>query len=262
MGRLIIISLLLMAGGCADSLILYPPKEAAVPAGAERRMVPVRDEAVEVWIKRAASERAEVFVLEFTGNAMRAEHVVLGTARRFANLNAEVWSVNYPGYGGSGGKAKLSAIPPAALGTYEAMKQESGNRPIVVVGRSIGTTAALYVASKRPVAGVVLHSPVPLNRVIFGKFGWWNLWIASSIVAAQVPGELQALSTAPKCSAPAVFIVSEQDQLVSAGNQGRVIGAYGGKKTVIPLEGADHNTPASREEEERIRRAVEGLLGG
>jgi pimeloyl-ACP methyl ester carboxylesterase len=261
-GILGFVVLTLTMGGCADSLLLLPPKgEVAAPSGAERRMVAVGIGAVEVWVKPAAKGRADVFVLEFTGNAARAEYVVAGSAARFAGVNAEVWAVNYPGYGGSSGKAKLASIPPAALAAFDAITKEAGDRPVIVVGRSIGTTAALYVASKRKPAGVVLHSPVPLNQMMFGQFGWWSLWILPSIVAPQVPGDLQAMTTSKKCTAPAVFIVTERDELVSPKNQRRVIDAYGGPKDVIPLPEADHNAAASEDEETAIRAAISRLIG-
>src|SRR6185312_16802983 len=99
----------------------------------------------------------------------------------------EIWSMNYTGYGQSSGSARLSTIAPSALATYDELNRRAAGRPIFVSGHSIGTTAALYVAAHRPVAGLILHNPPPLRQLINGRFGWFDFWIASSRVAAAVP---------------------------------------------------------------------------
>ena len=93
--------------------------------------------------------------------------------------------MNYPGFGGSDGPAQLDLIAPYALGTYDALKQVAGQRPIYIQAQSLGTVTSLYVASRRPIAGMYLQKPPPLPQLIRGTLEWWNSWPAGSEPMAQ-----------------------------------------------------------------------------
>lgn len=237
-------TLLMMFGGCADKLILFPSTGPTLSYGARRHTVPHRDGVVEVWVARspaANGRQPEAYLLEFTGNATRAEDIASFVASRWKRHAVEAWVMNYPGYGGSTGPARLASIPPAALATYDALRQLAGNRPIVIAGNSLGTTAALHVAANRPCDGMILQSPVPLRSVILGQFGWWNLWLVAGPIAMQVPDELDATENAKRVTVPAVFITADADTLVLPSYQRQVIDAYRGEKRTITLAGKGHN---------------------
>jgi uncharacterized protein len=248
--------------GCADSILLLPPKSAHVSANARELAIPFRDGILQIWTQRSnpcSGEQPRAFVLQFVGNASRAEYAIEPAALRWRPFNAEVWAVNYPGYGASSGRATLRSIAPAALVAYDALANVAAGRPIFVVGRSLGTTAALHVAAHRRVAGVVLHSPTPLRPVILGDFGWWNLWLAAGPIALQVPSDLDCLANARRATAHAVFLITERDTLVRPARQRQVVAAYAGRKQVISLPSADHNVSATAEEELAIQSAIAGL---
>jgi hypothetical protein len=172
----------------------------------------------------------------------------------------EVWAVNYPGYGGSAGGAKLASIAPAALAAFDAMKQQAGTRPTFVSGRSIGTTAALFVAAHRQVDGVILHSPPPLRNLIMGEFGWWNLWLAAIPVSLGVPADLNSIENARHVTATGVFIITEADSLVPPRYQQMIVDAYAGPKQIIRMPGVDHNDPIPESVMPAVRAAFDGLL--
>jgi pimeloyl-ACP methyl ester carboxylesterase len=252
---------LISLGGCADALLLHPPRHADPPAGAQQRSIPFRDGILQIWSQRSTPQAAEppaAYILEFIGNASRAEYQVNGTAYRWRSLNAEIWSVNYPGYGQSTGPPSIRAIAPADLAAYDTLAKVADGKPIFLTGRSLGTAAALHVAAHRPVAGLVLHSPTPLRQVILG-FGWWNLWLLAGPVALQVPADLDSLTNAAHSRAPAIFILTERDELVSPASQQRVIAAYAGPKRIINLPRAGHNDSATPDEEQSIEAAIAWL---
>ncbi len=207
----------------------------------------------------AVSREPMAFVLEFCGNATRAEQITRYVADRWGVRPVEVWVMNYPGYGQSAGPAKLSAIPPAALATYDVLAQRAKGRPIFLAGNSMGTTAALYVAAERPAAGLVLQSPPPLQRLILQHYGWWNLWLLAGPVALQVPGELNSIHNAPRVRAPAVFLLPSRDSLVPSLYQRMVADAYGGEKQLLVLEDADHNSGITGKDERRLQQALDWL---
>ncbi len=151
--------------------------------------------------------------------------------------------MNYPGYGQSDGPATLGAIPATALATYDELLRHARGRPIMISGSSLGTTAALWVASQRPIAGMILQNPPPLQRMILQEYGWWNLWLVAGPIAMQVPGELNSLSIAPRVKGPAVFVLAAQDRTVPPQYQQQVVAAYAGEKRVVNIAEADHNSP-------------------
>jgi pimeloyl-ACP methyl ester carboxylesterase len=257
---LILLTFLPLVSGCANTLLLHPSHGGPAPQGAEAKHLPFHSGTLEIWIARAdPSRKPTAFVLEFCGNATRADQVVTSTTQRWRKQGAEVWAMNYPGFGGSSGPARLADIPPAALAAYDALAEHASGRPIFLAGSSLGTTAALYVAAHRPVDGLVLHNPPPLRDVILNQYGWWNLWIASAIVAQQVPTELDSPMNAARIRAPAVFVLADHDGLVPPRFHRKVVDAFTGPKHVVILKGATHDSSASDEEEDQIEAAIRWL---
>lgn len=237
---------MLILAGFADRLILHPSTALIPVINGQRVEVPSASGALEIWAIRTSTARTiapKAFVLAFIGNASRAEYECPLTADEWSQLPVEVWTVNYPGFGGSAGAAKLKFIPPAALAAYDAMAKTAAGRPIFVSGNSIGTTAALHVAANRAVAGMVLRNPPPLRQLIVGHYGWWNLWLAAGPIAAQIPSELDSIANAKKVTAPAIFLLSQNDTIIPPQFQQRVVSAYAGPKRLIHLPNADHNDP-------------------
>jgi pimeloyl-ACP methyl ester carboxylesterase len=181
------------------------------------------------------------------------------TALRWGQRPVEAWAVNYPGYGGSPGPARLKAIPPSALAAYDALAAKANGKPIFLIGQSLGSAAALYVAANRPCAGMVLTNPPPLRSLILGNFGWWNLWLLAGPVALSVPPELDSLANAKKVKVPTVFLLAGDDHVVPPKYQAKVFDAYAGEKRVIRRAEADHNDPLDGVASEEFEVAMDWL---
>src|SRR5438128_7563613 len=194
---------LVMFAHLPDQLILFPSTQPLDVHGATRRTLPLDRGELEIWTaqSRRAQQQgsADVFVLRFYGNADRADRSAAMEAEMWNDRAVEIWGMNYPGFGGSTGPARLSKIGPAALAVFDELERQamsksavksavpsgSSSNPalrtahatasIVLFGTSIGATAALHVAAQRPIAGLILHNPVPLREIILRQFGWWNL---------------------------------------------------------------------------------------
>ncbi|HKP03356.1 MAG TPA: alpha/beta fold hydrolase [Chthoniobacterales bacterium] len=246
-----------------DQFVLFPSTTGIQTSGATRKAVPFEGGEVEVWTAASRSARAgqpTTYVLRFYGNADRAERWVADEAEMFGNRAIEVWGVNYPGFGGSTGPARLTRIGPAVLAAFDELKRAAGNRPIVIFGASLGTTAALHIAAKRPVAGVILHNPPALRQMILRQFGWWNLWLLAGPLSFKVPADLDSIANAKATRAPAIFLLAENDEIVAPRFQKMVVEAYAGKKRVIPLRGANHNSPIDAEGWRSFHEALNWLL--
>jgi hypothetical protein len=275
--RLVIIGivylLLMIFGHLPDHLILFPTRAPIDAGGAVRKTIPFENGELEIWTARSRRAqqqgRADVFILRFYGNADRADRWAAMEAEMWNDHAVEIWGMNYPGFGGSTGPARLARIGPAAVAAFDAFRREAANKsavestvpsgspsnpalrtahttaPIVVFGTSIGVTAALHVAASRSteIAGLILHNPPPLREVILRQFGWWNLWLLAGPVALQIPRELDCIANAKATRAPAIFLLAEKDEIVAPRFHRLVVQAYAGEKRIIELRGAHHNDP-------------------
>jgi len=230
-----------------DRLVLFPTTDRIDAGAAIRKAIPFEGGELEVWTaaSKLAQQRGqpEIYVLRFYGNADRADRWVAAEAEMWNNRAVEVWGMNYPGFGGSTGPARLARLGPAALSAFDELQKNAGARPIVVFGASLGTTTALHVAAQRKIAGLILHNPPPLRQIILRQFGWWNLWLFAGPMAQKIPRDLDSIANAKAVRVPAIFLLAENDEVVAPKFQRLVVDAYAGEKRVIPLPGAGHNSP-------------------
>jgi pimeloyl-ACP methyl ester carboxylesterase len=254
----------ILFGRLPDHLILFPTTAPIDAGSAVHKTVPFQNGELEVWTAKShrAQQKsgAEIFVLRFYGNADRAERWAAADADMWNDRAVEVWAMNYPGFGGSTGPARLSRIGPAALAAFDELKRHAVDRPIVPFGTSIGATATLYIAARRPVAGLILHNPPPLRQMILRRFGWWNLWLLAGPLALQIPKDLDSISNANRTHAPAIFLLAEKDEVVPPRYHQLVADAYAGEKRVISLPDAYHNDPIEGAALAEFYRALDWLL--
>jgi pimeloyl-ACP methyl ester carboxylesterase len=250
--------LMVLVGAFANQLLLHPTRYPIDTAG-KPVMVSTPNGAFQLWAIRSdgapplgpaihnhieiKSPEPEAYVLGFIGNGSRAEMECENFVRDFSQHTVLLYVMNYPGFGDSEGSAKVAAIPPAALAAYDYVAERAHGKPIFLMGHSLGTTVALYVATQRPVAGLILHNPPLMHELIMGRFGWWNGWIAASMVARAVPRELESIPNAKTLDVPAVFLLAGRDTLVTPHYQQMVADAYHGPKRLIHLPTYGHNDP-------------------
>jgi len=230
-----------------DHLVLFPTKAPIDAGGAVRKTIPFQNGELELWTalshRAQQNGRVDTYVLRFYGNADRAEYWVAEEAEAWNDRAVEVWGMNYPGFGGSTGPARLARIGPAAVTAFDELKGHTTEQPIVLFGASLGTAAALHVAAHRPVAGLILQNPPPLRQMILRQFGWWNLWLLAGPLSLQIPRNLDSIANSKAVHAPAIFLLAEKDEVVAPRYHRLVVDAYAGEKRVISLPGAYHNTP-------------------
>jgi len=257
----------MMFGHLPDHLILFPTT-APIDAGtAARKTIPF--EPGDLAICTAQSQlarqqgRADVFILRFYGNADRADRWPAIEAEMWNDRAVEIWGMNYPGFGGSTGPARLARIGPAAVAAFNILKREAADAPVVLFGTSIGATAALHVAASRPmeITGLIAQNPPPLREMILRQFGWWNLWLLAGPVALQIPRDLDCIANAKATRTSAIFLLAEKDEIVAPRFHRLVVQAYAGEKRIIELHGAHHNDPIAGAALANLSHALDWLLG-
>jgi len=138
----------------------------------------VDDAVVLDGVYKHASKKDAPLIIYFGGNADDATRFLLHV-EKLNDFNIVIF--NYRGYLQSSGKPSEINLFNDALKIYD--KFADGSR-IIVVGRSLGSGVAVYLASKRKVSGVVLITPydsiaslaeqkypfLPINLILKYKF--------------------------------------------------------------------------------------------
>lgn len=245
----------------ANRLILKPSRHPIAAPEKERRTIRCRDGELEFWVQRTEnfdSCFARVLLLKFPGMSGRAEYASLSPLDLWSDLAGEVWTLNYPGYGGSTGPADVDSLGPAGLALVEHAKQSTNNMRTIIAGTSLGTCPALLAAARYPCDGLILRNPVPIRDLIQerAKYNWWNGG-AARWVAQCFPEELDPIRNAGQVTAPILFIQSERDRLVPVSFQNRVINAHRGLQRVFRFPGQHHDLPTDEQDLARYREALE-----
>jgi len=102
-----------------------------------------------------AEER--VVVLGFGGNAWNADSVAAYLHGLFPD--AAVVAFHYRGYRPSTGRPSAAALLADAPVVYDHVLEIVGTGPMVAVGISLGAGVAAYLATRRPLAGLILVTP-------------------------------------------------------------------------------------------------------
>jgi pimeloyl-ACP methyl ester carboxylesterase len=108
------------------------------------------------------SPGAKSLLLFFHGNAGSLSSWGDIATEFVRQTQADVWIMDYPGYGKSEGKISSEAqLHRLAKAFYVQAAKEAAtkNQKLVIYGRSIGSGIAARVASENPVGGLILETP-------------------------------------------------------------------------------------------------------
>jgi pimeloyl-ACP methyl ester carboxylesterase len=237
---------ILLAAGYAyiyykQDSIIFPGAWMDLPApelsgfpGAEPVEIDVGDGAVlRGWFLRANGGGRKPLLIYFGGNGEGAT----ANAPLFVSM-LEGWSVllvDYRGFGRSTGEPSEEAIFSDALILYDRFATRADVQPeaVALMGRSLGTGVATYLASERPARAVVLVSPydsfVSLGRRYYPR-----------VPSFLVRHRFDSLSLAPGIDTSVLTVVGTHDRLIPPECSRRLADAWGGKADVLELDGANH----------------------
>jgi pimeloyl-ACP methyl ester carboxylesterase len=146
--------------------------------------------------------------------------------------------INYRGYGLSEGQPGQKNFFSDALFIYDTFKKNPDILPdkIAVMGRSLGTGVAVYLAANRPVQGVILVSPYDsIVRLAQSKF-------PVAPISLLIKHPFESISYAPSIKAPLMTFIADEDTIVPPEHSMRLLEVWGGPKQYVKLRGRDHNT--------------------
>lgn len=160
-------------------------------------------------------------------------------AERLAREGLDVLLVGYRGYGASQGEPSEEGFARDAAAAYQYVGRERGVAAdsILVMGHSLGAAVASQLASRVPVAGVVLASPF---SSLPGAMRDRLPWLPDRISDAG-GHRFAAIEAVPFITAPILFIRGRDDPLTSRPDALRLFRAAAAPKRWVELAGARHN---------------------
>lgn len=155
-----------------DKLIFYPRKnnteccdkwkEAAV-------ILHINKENLQGWYIKAADPYNSPIVIYYGGNA---EDISFNLDWFDKFSSASLFLMNYRGFGKSSGRPTQEGLFSDALAIYDHLVNKFHIKPdkICLMGRSLGSCIAAYVASQRRVGGLILITPFDSIANLVSKF--------------------------------------------------------------------------------------------
>jgi uncharacterized protein len=186
------------------------------------------------WKLRAAQPGAEWITLYLHGNAGNLAHRV-DHMEMIPKAGSDLFLIDYRGYGKSEGSPTEEGIYRDADAAYEYLV-EAGYRPerLVLYGESLGTAAAVDLASRRDCAAVVLEAPFPSAASVAGRV----LPLLGPLAAR---GRLETAKKIARVKVPVLVMHGSDDQVIDFELGRQVFESVPGPKQFWRVEGANHS---------------------
>lgn len=192
------------------------------------------------WLVYAAPTRTPAPILIYFGGNAEEVSWLASTAGRYAG-----WSlllVNYRGYGGSEGKPGETALFADALQIYDYAARRAAGGRVALMGRSLGSGVAVYLATQRPVAGVILVSPYDsVEAVAKAVYPFLPIGL-------MLRHRFDSIARAPRIVAPLLCLVASEDRVIPRPHSERLYAAWGGSKQWREIASAAHDSIADAPE--------------
>jgi|SRR5437867_3159912 len=268
LGLLLAYALLVFLAWVFQERIAFPAPRASVPdprqvgaANGERIELALRDGTkLAGWYLRPRSSPGSrppwPALLWFYGNGENIASIG-PIVRDFQPPGAALLVVDYPGYGGSGGRATEASMYEAADAAYAAVarRPEVDRARIYVYGRSLGSAVASHVAARHDVAGLVLESPftnaLDIAREHYALFPRFIVRL-----------RLDNLANLRQVRCPVLVFHGTADRLAPLAMGRRVVAAAPGPAELVLIQGAGHNDTYDLGGEAYRRRLWQFVLGG
>ena len=158
-----------------------------------------------------------------------------GRIAELNNLGFSVLAIDYRGFGGSGGSPSEQGLRKDADAAYE-LAGDLGFAPgqIILYGESLGSGVAAELASRRPVAGVILDAPFSSIADVAADRYW--MFPVRFLLRDQFRSDLAIAHI----KAPVLIVHGTADRVVPIRYGERLSRLGGDGVTFFPVEGAGH----------------------
>lgn len=188
------------------------------------------DEKTWVELRNQGKEKALIY---FPGNSEDYWENPDDIAKNIPNYT--VYFPHYRGYGQSSGTPSQDALFKDALNLYA--KVSKSHNTISVIGRSLGSGVAIWVASQKSVSKLILVTPydsiVTLGQI---KYPYFPIRLISK-------DSFDSFRYAPKINTPTLVLLAENDNVVPHISTQKLINSFKSVKPEIKmLKGSTHGT--------------------
>lgn len=210
--------------------LIYQPQPRTVIDGSTMLTLPIDGGEVLVTTLPRPGEKALVY---FGGNAEDVSYGLPAIADAFPDH--AIYLMHYRGYGGSSGKPTEAALFSDAVALFD--KVHAQHRNILVVGRSLGSGVATYLASVRPVARLVLVTPYDsLAAVASRHYPFFP-------VRLLMRDKFESWRYAERVAAPTLILAAQSDEVIPAANTRALLARFRpGVATLEVIPGTGHNS--------------------
>ena len=204
-------------------------------------------ETLKGWIIKSPKSKHNLLIY-FGGNSEEVSDMVDATK------NNEDWSMvlmNYRGYGESTGTPSEKNLFSDSLLIYDHFKGASYSK-VIIMGRSLGSGVAIYLADNRRVAGLILATPYDsVVNVAKLKFPM----IPVSLLLHE---RFESNIRAPHIKVPTLILMAAEDSLIPNNNTESLAAKFGGKVDLIKIPNVGHNTISNTQQYwESIQRYID-----
>lgn len=211
------------------SLIYFPQPRTPMPG---TQTLPLASEAGPVLVTALRRPGTQA-LLYFGGNAEDVSWSLPTLAEAFPAHS--LYLLHYRGYGGSAGTPSEAALFADALALHERVLLEQPQ--ITVVGRSLGSGVAVYLASQRPVERLVLVTPYDsIEELAAQRFPVFPVrWLLQD--------KFESSRYAGQVSAPTLLLAAENDEVIPLASTRALRGHFtAGVARLEIIPDHDHNS--------------------
>lgn len=191
-------------------------------------------EQIEVVVLNEGKENA---ILYFGGNGESVVHNSAGFAEVFADYT--VYLVNYRGYAGSSGTPSEKALYSDGHVIFDTL--EKRHDTVSLIGRSLGSGVASFIASTRIVKKLVLITPFDsIEQIAKDAFPFYP-------ISYLLQDKYDSVSRIKDIESQTLVILAEHDEIIPLKNSVRLIDAFPMQQvTVKTVLAAGHNDLSSK----------------
>ena len=178
-------------------------------------------------------------ILYFGGNGEAVERTALEFGQRYSNQ--AIYLVKYRGYGGSTGKPTEEKLYSDALNVFDDLSKQ--HTEISVIGRSLGSGIATYLASKRNIQKLVLVTPFDSAESVAQKsFPIFPMFIL-------LKDKYDSVSRVGEIEAKTLLLVAENDNIIKKHHSIKLAKSFHlTKPKMVVIANTGHNTISSNPE--------------
>lgn len=183
------------------------------------------------WVVNPGNRDAVIY---FGGNAEAVQAMRTDLQHWFPDRSS--YLVPYRGYGGSDGRPGETALHADALALYDLVRSRHPDGAITVIGRSLGSGVASYLAAHRPVAKLVLVTPFDsMARLAQTHYSFLPVrWLLRE--------RYDSARHLKNYLGPVLIVRASDDRIVPAARTAALVEALPVQPHVAELAGTDHNT--------------------